>query len=102
MIHMANFSCEECERRLVQVENNIKDNIDELKKIRDFKEDYSIKTAQLVIKVDNLTDEVKKLCDKLSIITDKSGQDYDSIKKVVITAIITGIIAFVFAKIGLK
>lgn len=96
------FSCEECERRLINVEKSIDRNIDELKTIRNFKEDYSVKTAELVVKVDGLTGEVKKLCEKLSVLTDKGGQDWDKAKWIVITAVITAILSLVFTQIGLK
>ena len=94
----------EHEQRLVKVEDRAQSNshrIDELEKRQDNLDDLVGTVKLLAYREENVEKDVKEIKSDVKSLTGKSGKMFDSIVEKIILVIITAIIAFLLARIGL-
>lgn len=90
--------------KLIETEQRSKSNekrLDEhARKIEDIHDlTYSVK--ELAIEVKNMREDINKVDNRLNVLEEQPGKNWDKLKWIVITGIATAILGFVLGKIGL-
>lgn len=92
---------QDCDYRFKAIEKMVETNSKEIEKLKENKEQTNIDIALLCQNLENVCTEMKELTQKLDKLTNKDGQSWDKAKWIVITSVITAILAFLLGKVGL-
>ena len=92
------------EKRLTEVEDRAQSNshrIDELEKRQDNLDDLAASVKLLAYREENVEKDVKEIKSDVKSLTGKSGKMFDTIVEKIILCIITAIVVYLLAKVGL-
>ena len=92
------------EHRLTVVEDKVKNaeqDITELKKRQNNLEKLTSTVEKLAIREENVESTVKEIKDDVKTLTNKSAKRWDGIVEKAVSAVVGGLIAYVFFKLGL-
>lgn len=91
--------------KIIEIDSRSKSNtkrIDKIEKRVDDLSDVYVALTKVNAKVDNINDDVKEIKKDMKDIKDKPGKQMDQIVGYILSAIIGGIISFIFIKLGMK
>lgn len=91
--------------KITEIDSRSKSNtkrIDKIEKRVDDLSDVYVALTKVNDKVDNIDDDVKEIKKDMKDIKDKPGKRMDQIIGYILSAIIGGIISFIFIKLGMK
>lgn len=94
----------EHEKRLTEVEDRAQSNshrIDELEKRQDNLDDLVGTVKLLAFREENVEKDVKEIKSDVKSLTGKSGKMFDSIIEKIILLVVTAIVVYLLAKVGL-
>lgn len=92
------------EKRLTEVEDRAQSNshrIDELEKRQDNLDDLAASVKLLAYREESVEKDVKEIKSDVKSLTGKSGKMFDTIVEKIILCIITAIVVYLLAKVGL-
>ena len=92
------------EKRLTEVEDRAQSNthrIDELEKRQDNLDDLAASVKLLAYREENVEKDVKEIKTDVKSLTGKSGKMFDTIVEKIILCVITAIVVYLLAKVGL-
>lgn len=92
------------EKRLTEVEDRAQSNshrIDELEKRQDNLDDLAASVKLLAYREESVEKDVKEIKTDVKSLTGKSGKMFDTIVEKIILCIITAIVVYLLAKVGL-
>lgn len=93
----------EHEERLSKVEERAKSNshrLDEMEKRQDNLDDLVSTVKVLVVREENVENDVKEIKSDVKTLTSKSGQRWDSMIDKIIVTVVAAIAGFILAKLG--
>lgn len=92
------------EHRLTEVESRSKSNehrIDDLEKRQDNLEELTSTVKVLAVREENVENTVKEIKDDVKTLTDKPAERWNGVVEKAISAVVGGLVAYVFFKLGL-
>ena len=92
------------EHRLTKVEDTVKNHeqdITEIKKRQNNLEELTSTVKVLALKEENVENTVKEIKDDVKTLTSKSAKRWDGVVEKAISAVVGGLIAYAFFKLGL-
>lgn len=92
------------EKRLTEVEDRAQSNshrIDELEKRQDNLDDLAASVKLLAYREESVEKDVKEIKSDVKSLTGKSGKMFDSIIEKIILLVVTAIVVYLLAKVGL-
>ena len=92
------------EHRMTEAEGkitNLQKRVDGIAKRQDQLQELTITVKGLVIKEENVENTVKEIKDDVKTLTSKSAKRWDGVVEKAISAVVGGLIAYAFFKLGL-
>ena len=94
----------EHEKRLTEVENRAKSNshrLDEVEKRQDNLEDLTSTVKILAVREEAVESDVKEIKSDVKSLTSKSGQRWGGLVDKIIMIVVSAVVGFILAKVGL-
>ena len=94
----------EFEHRLTAVEDRSKANqhrLDEMEKRQADLEELTSTVKVLVVREENVENDVKEIKNDVKTLTSKPGQRWEKVVETIVTIVVSALVGFILAKIGL-